>query len=664
MREAVQSTNEAHRDVEVVVPISDRDEASPPPLRCRVLFSVARGLTILFRRGESRESTRAINKEEEADCAYRRDEAQLELQDRHPSVTFDLPAYALGIAVIGTLWLLMWSALPSSWMAPGSGTPVFDPLAAIVFSTFFGKAVCKVLQLPALVGIIWFAILWAHIYHTGYLVSGIPSIVTFLVGRIGLTTILVRAGFALSWDVVRPVLFNAIALSLLPLSIESIVHAVVARYIFYDEFDGGDWQWAFLQGFLCSVVSAAITVPGTIALQAEGYQRGVPPLILSSVGLDTATGVWVVSFILSLIFNSGSQSLGLKIALGPIQLAGGVFLGVVIGIGFNLIITRIAIPSLVEPKALRTALRTPSHQAPHGLEALDRYVMAAFMLVALASVFFGNQVSLAGGGTILAITFGATVSHLWGYRMKQLNKQLQRPSQSLSEEAANEPTANATVPVTDGDSVEMLETNGTPDELDEQPAGTELAAPEVCMQAPEVCRNRFVTALKARLGGNLATLWDVIVLGPLFTMSGVRVKLVDIFAADFFWKGVVVFICAAAVRMIVSSACGFKLGLTRKEYAFIGLGWLGKASVQAAMGGIALQQASDALDLEQSRLVALNATATLTGIASLASLERRVTAAQTVQNTSVLFILISAPLCAIFITKLGPTMLEKGAPSK
>ena len=160
---------------------------------------------------------------------------------------------------------------------------------------------------------------------------------------------------------------------------------------------------------------------------------------------------------------------------------------------------------------------------------------------------------------------------------------------------------------------------------------------------------RCAAQMRADLVLDLCDFWNYVVEGPLFSMSGTLVDLTQLFSLDFFPKGILILGVGGVVRMIATALCTIGMGWSWKEIAFLPLVWLGKGSVQAATGGVALETA-------KSMLNSLPASATSQEIADA---ERMVAAGRIILNTASLYVLIAAPLCAICITRLGPILLTK-----
>ena len=294
-------------------------------------------------------------------------------------LSFDVVLYLLGIIFIGIAWFGLWTALPPQLTEPAGA--ILGPMATIIACTFVGQYIVgRNLGLPHIVGIFFSSIIRNQIYEVGFLSRGTSTVLHFVISRVGLTTILVRAGMALSWKAVRPTVFFTATLATVPLIVETVVSAGLAYALFTDQYSH-NWKWAFLHGFMCSVIAAGIVAPELLSLVAKGYNKGPVALALSSVGFDTAIGVWAIGFMNQLIFSD--LQVGLLSGLGPVQLIGGVALGFFIAFLFCML------------------MRLMRHNLWKNPVVMRRFTLAYFLCIAFAAVFFGEKYDLSGGAQFL-----------------------------------------------------------------------------------------------------------------------------------------------------------------------------------------------------------------------------------------------------------------------
>jgi len=159
----------------------------------------------------------------------------------------------------------------------------------------------------------------------------------------------------------------------------------------------------------------------------------------------------------------------------------------------------------------------------------------------------------------------------------------------------------------------------------------------------------------------LAAAW--LVLQPLlFGLIGSEIRLEALQAGTVGWGG----LCLAAglvVRLLVSQAAVLGSGLSVSERLFVALAWLPKATVQAAIGPLALDQAKRLLadrypgQACPAVLHSPTAPANSTEQQGLEAVCDMVSHGNTVLTIAVLVILVTAPLGAVAIMTGGPRML-------
>ncbi|GET87127.1 hypothetical protein, conserved [Leishmania tarentolae] len=303
------------------------------------------------------------------------------------------------LCFIVLVWFLLWNMLPRWLVEPGGY--IWDPLVLVIVSAIVGGLICRILQLPPLVGVLWVGIMWNNIPRPKYLTHGIVKEVFDVSSKLGLTVILARAGYKLAIKDILPHWKQTALLATMPFVFEGVSHSLIANKIFdYNN----DYNWAFLQGMLCSIVSPAVVVPGSLYLQDLGYGCGVGPLslMLSAVGIEIVIGVWCANFIIGLIFYD--QKLAIAIMLGPVQFLGGIIIGIILGILFFYVV------ELIKQEAHR--LPNGKYTREHLNSCMD-FAFVIFLFGCYAMVFFGYKMNLAGGGCVMCVFFSATVAHMW-----------------------------------------------------------------------------------------------------------------------------------------------------------------------------------------------------------------------------------------------------------
>ncbi|XP_023936113.2 sodium/hydrogen exchanger 9B2-like isoform X2 [Bicyclus anynana] len=129
----------------------------------------------------------------------------------------------------------------------------------------------------------------------------------------------------------------------------------------------------------------------------------------------------------------------------------------------------------------------------------------------------------------------------------------------------------------------------------------------------------------------------------LFAFTGAQITL-SALDPQVITMGAICLASCLVLRVIATFLVSFGCGLNSKEKLFIGLTWLAKATVQAALGPAAL-------DL------------VINGQSAGGSKEDEEAYAKAILAVSVLSVVISAPLGAILIALTGPRLLSRGASS-
>ena len=142
----------------------------------------------------------------------------------------------------------------------------------------------------------------------------------------------------------------------------------------------------------------------------------------------------------------------------------------------------------------------------------------------------------------------------------------------------------------------------------------------------------------------LAQIW--MVFQPLlFGLIGTEIQ-VDALDAETVGWGLLVITGGLVVRLAVAYVAVFGAGLDHKERMFVAVAWLPKATAQAAIGSLALDQARKLFKeggSDQDDLVGL----------------KNIELGMQMLTVAVLTILIAAPLGSILIMSTGPRFLKK-----
>ena len=472
---------------------------------------------------------------------------------------FHLIGWLLRVGLLVLMWYALYNIFGEQLVSPGGY--IWDPLVTFVVSATVGGVLCRVTQLPPLLGVLWVAIMWNNIPSLRFLTSGVVKEVVTITQRIGLTLILARAGFSMSYPAIKPHLVHTLLLSAIPYGVEFVVHGLLA----YELMGFDSYTWSFLQGAISSVIAGAVIVPGVLYLQEQGYGKGpgALSLMLSSISLELAFGVWSSNFILGLLFSSTPVTTA--IVLGPVQIIGGAIIGVLCGLLFVVIVHAVK----QEAAPLPSGRYTREH-----LDSTMLFALLLFCSTCVMAVFLGYKVDLAGGAAVLVVAFSATIAHMWSK---------------------------------DKD--------------------------------PELLSH------KAYVGRQLAVLWDSVVMPVLFSMVGVGVDITAIFNRSFMAKAMPVVAVTTAARCLATFACLTFSPTTVQQKALIASAVVGKATVQAALGPAALIHVDERIASEGPTLELLR--------------ERDM--AETIQQMSMLYVLLTVPICVFVLMKVGVYVLPRSS---
>jgi NhaP-type Na+/H+ or K+/H+ antiporter len=170
----------------------------------------------------------------------------------------------------------------------------------------------------------------------------------------------------------------------------------------------------------------------------------------------------------------------------------------------------------------------------------------------------------------------------------------------------------------------------------------------------------------------LAAMWTIF--QPLlFSFIGTEIRVSSLEPATVGW-GALVLVCGLALRLVVSYGAVLGSGLTARERLFVALAWLPKATVQAAIGGLALDKAKEALaerfpghncsqiltaTIDGGKVVGFTTTDGVAPGSELMDVCSMVGHGETVLTIAVLVILVTAPIGAVAIMAMGPRLLSR-----
>jgi len=286
----------------------------------------------------------------------------------------------------------------------------------------------------------------------------------------------------------------------------------------------------------------------------------------------------------------------------PIQLIGGLILGALAALTLHCI-TKVF---LTEVAPIQTGQHNVYEYPKAHERDMHHKVVILYTVLAVALVFLGERLAVAGGGAIGVLSLAATLAHLWAPKAVPAAKTLDMEVMTEANTICVPDPAGASAPTPGTQSVEWGE-------------------------GQKACEGAFFPSERQRLFVEYAFLWDNIVTPALFTMAGSNISLRASFDGSFFPKAISTILAGVACRVLFAWASSFGQGFAIEQIMFVGVGWVGKAAVQAALGGVALQRAEDENPQDPDRLEH----------------------AQNIQTTAMLSAIFFAPLGACAVAVLG-----------
>ncbi|MDW7684324.1 MAG: cation:proton antiporter [Bacillota bacterium] len=202
-------------------------------------------------------------------------------------------------------------------------------LVSLLIIFFLGLAAKKLFEqfrLPGLVGLVFVGI------ATGPFVLNLLEpdflVLSTQIRLLALIIILLRAGLGLDRHVLRRIGATALKMSVLPGIFEGLAVLVLARFLL-----GFSWIQGGILGFILAAVSPAVVVPSMLELRDRGLgmDKDVPLLILAGASIDDVFAITVFTAFMGLATGMGHSSPFLGFAMVPVEIAGGVLLGLLAG---------------------------------------------------------------------------------------------------------------------------------------------------------------------------------------------------------------------------------------------------------------------------------------------------------------------------------------------
>ncbi len=203
---------------------------------------------------------------------------------------------------------------------------MLQSIVIILLLGLLAKRLFEWIGLPGLLGMIVVGVIVGP-HGLGLL----DSVVLQSAGEIrmlALVVILLRAGLGLEKDLLQSVGTLAVKMSSIPCILEGST-VTLASHLLY----GLPLVEAGMLGFIVAAVSPAVVVPSMLSLKQRGLgmDKGVPIIVLAGASVDDVFAITLFTAFLGMGTQAG-HSLWVQVAAIPLQIIGGVVLGVAGGL--------------------------------------------------------------------------------------------------------------------------------------------------------------------------------------------------------------------------------------------------------------------------------------------------------------------------------------------
>ena len=223
---------------------------------------------------------------------------------------------------------------------------MLSSLALIFIVGLFFSALCKIMKIPGLVGMLFTGILLGS-YGLKLLDPSILSISADL-RTIALIIILLRAGFSLDFRDLKKIGRPALLMAFLPASFEIVTYLIFAPIIL-----GLSLIESALMVTVLAAVSPAVVVPRMVMLIEKrfGTKKGIPQLIMAGASCDA---VFVI--VLFTTFLSMAQGNTVRLA-SLIKIPASIFFGIIAGLMAGYLLYVLFETAYVKKKYVRNSLK-------------------------------------------------------------------------------------------------------------------------------------------------------------------------------------------------------------------------------------------------------------------------------------------------------------------
>ncbi|GIY80960.1 hypothetical protein CDAR_70941 [Caerostris darwini] len=269
------------------------------------------------------------------------------------------------------------------------GTETFA-LLLLAVTAWLGGVLVGCIRLPPLLGMLLVGVLFRNVpfipYHADISIQWASTL-----RDISLVIILLKAGLGLDPGKLMELKLDVLKMSVVPCLFEAAGFTFLGHYLL-----GLPWLWAAMLGFIVSAVSAAVLVPGMLALEHRGLgvESGIPTLVMASVSIDNI--VALTGFIVTFSILRSNENLTWTLITRPLEPFIGLLLGTIVGV---------------------VLWYLPSDGNSKNSLVLYRSVL--LILGGLSFGFVSKRVDMAGAGALACVSLAFVASLKWRAHSEQ-----------------------------------------------------------------------------------------------------------------------------------------------------------------------------------------------------------------------------------------------------
>jgi len=197
-----------------------------------------------------------------------------------------------------------------------------------------------ILKVPNMLGLIFVGVILGPFF--GNLLSPDLLRISGDLRMLALVIILLRAGLGISREALNKVGKTALKMSAIPCLFEGATITLIG-YLLLDL----PWLEAGMLGFVIAAVSPAVVVPEMLRLQEQrlGHEKAIPVIILGGASIDDVFAITILTALLGIGTGAGQASVISQLGRIPLEVLGGVVLGLALGLVLSAIFKSSRIPT-------------------------------------------------------------------------------------------------------------------------------------------------------------------------------------------------------------------------------------------------------------------------------------------------------------------------------